>query len=267
MDVIPVLDLKGERAVHARRGERAAYETVQGVFGSGDDPVALAAALRDGLGVRRFYVADLDALEGVGENRALVAALAQLQLELWVDAGARTAAAGGDALRAGAARAIVALETLPSLASLREIVKRLGAARVVFSLDLRDGRLVAADAALARMDAVAIAGEAVHAGCDTIVAIDLARVGSDAGPDVPLLQRLRGALPGAKLVAGGGVRHPRDLVRLARLGCSAALVATAFHTGRLGRVDMERVAARTGSNPPAGGAPAPRRLDALRRFT
>ena len=267
MDVIPVLDLKHGRAVHACRGERAAYAPVAGVFGSGDDPIALARALRDDLGARRLYVADLDALTGGAGVSPLVAALAALGLELWVDAGVRTPAAAGDVLSAGAARAIVALETLPRLAALGEIVQRLGAARLVFSLDLRAGRPVAADPALATTDPVAIADAAARAGFDTILAIDVARVGSESGPDEPLLRRLHAALPGANLVAGGGIRHPRDLARLARLGCGAALVATAFHTGRLGRADVERVAARTGSGTPAGGSPASRRLDPLRRVT
>ncbi len=255
MELIPVVDLKGGRAVHARRGQRASYAPVTGIFGSGDDAAALVRALRGALGVRRLYVADLDALAGARAPDPAIAELAALGLELWVDAGVSSADAAEAVLAAGAARAIVALETLPSLASLREIVKRLGAARVAFSLDLRNGRPIAAEIALARTDPVAIAREAARAGCDTILAIDVARVGSAAGPDNPLLRRLRAGLPGANLVAGGGVRDIADVERLAALGCSGALVATAFHTGRLGRADVERVAdART----LAGGSPAPR---------
>ena len=67
MDVIPVLDVRGGRALHARRGERAAYAVVDGVLGRGDDPLALARAFRERLGRRRVYLADLDAITGTGD--------------------------------------------------------------------------------------------------------------------------------------------------------------------------------------------------------
>ncbi len=238
MELIPVVDLKGGRAVHARRGQRASYAPVTGIYGSGDDVAALARALRDRLGVRRLYVADLDALTGAAEVSPLLGPLARLDLELWVDAGVQSADAAHALLAAGAARAIVALETLPMWGRLREIAERVGVGRVAFSLDLRGGRPVAADPALAVLDPATIARNAALAGVDTILAIDLARVGSDAGPDDALLRRVRAAVPGARLIAGGGVRGVADLERLAALGCAGALVATALHDGRIGRAEI-----------------------------
>jgi len=241
MDVVPVLDLQAGRAVHARRGERASYAPVAGVLGSGDDALALARAFRDRLGLRRLYVADLDALTGAAGLSPLLPALAEPSAELWVDAGVRTAWAAEAVLGAGAARAVVALETLPALERVREIVERLGAARVAFSLDLRGGHPLAADPAVAALDPATIAAEAVGAGADTILVIDIARAGSDAGPDLPLLQGVRAAVPDARLIAGGGVRDVADLEALADLGCAGALVATALHEGCVGRAEIERV--------------------------
>ena len=45
---------------------------------------------------------------------------------------------------------------------------------------------------------------------------------------------------GIELVAGGGVRNFEDLEQLADAGCSAALVASALHDGRLGKDEIER---------------------------
>ena len=47
-------------------------------------------------------------------------------------------------------------------------------------------------------------------------------------------RRVRRAVPDVALLAGGGVRGPEDLQRLADAGCDGALVATALHDGRLG---------------------------------
>lgn len=255
MDVIPVLDLKRGRAVHARRGERAAYRPVAGAFGSGDDPLRLARALRDGLGIRRLYVADLDAITGEEPALPTLAALSALGLELWVDAGVRSAADAARVLDEGAARAIVALETLPGLDALRQVARHIGTERVALSLDLRAGLPLAADPALAALDPATIAREARAAGIDTILALDLARVGSEAGPDEPLLRRLRPAVADARLIAGGGVRDVADLERLAALGCDGALVATALHDGRIGRAEVERLQAARAIQSPRSVSP------------
>jgi phosphoribosylformimino-5-aminoimidazole carboxamide ribotide isomerase len=44
---------------------------------------------------------------------------------------------------------------------------------------------------------------------------------------------LREVLPGVMLLAGGGVRGPEDVTRLAEAGCDGVLVATALQDGRL----------------------------------
>jgi phosphoribosylformimino-5-aminoimidazole carboxamide ribotide isomerase len=67
-----------------------------------------------------------------------------------------------------------------------------------------------------------------------VIVLDLARVGTGAGVDLALMRRVRAAAPHAALFAGGGVRGPDDLSRLADAGCDGALVATALHDGRLG---------------------------------
>jgi len=68
--------------------------------------------------------------------------------------------------------------------------------------------------------------------------IDLARVGTGAGLDFGLIARVRDAVPGLTLLAGGGVRGLEDCARLADTGCDGALVATALHDGRLGAADV-----------------------------
>ncbi len=240
MEVIPVLDLRGGRAVHARGGHREQYEVVQGVLGTGEDPIALATTLREQLGFASLYLADLDAIAGRPDHRAIVARLARDGLSLWVEAGIRNAQAAADLAAVGAARVVVGLETLPSLAALPGIVARLGPDAVVFSLDLVDGKPLTRDPALAATDPLLIAGLAAAAGVRTIIVLDLVRVGTGVGPS-PLLGPVRSALPHVSVVAGGGVRGPEDLRALATRGCSAALVATAIHDGWIGREELRQL--------------------------
>jgi len=228
--IVGVIDLVYGRAVHARGGHRAGYVPVRDVAGTDvrGDPVTLARRYRQ-LGVSGLYVADLDAIEGREPQDAIVAAIACESLPISLDAGVTSVAQAEARLALGIARVVVGLETLTSFAALRAICAAVGGARVAFSLDLRNGVPLRTKEMSDRPAALAAA--AMNAGAGAIIVLDLARVGGQAGVDVPLIARVRGAAPGVVLIAGGGVRNDADLDGVAAAGCDAALVATALHTG------------------------------------
>jgi len=218
--VIPVLDLQAGRAVLARGGVRGGYEPVESVLVAAmavGDAVALARAFRERLGCDECYVADLDAITGGQPHRALVRTLVDGGCRLLVDWGVAGPASAAALLAEGAARVVVGLETLPTLGALEAIAGAIGPERIVFSLDLRDGQLLV---------------------------LDLARVGARHGPDLGLVDAVRGAVPEVELLVGGGVRGREDLERLVDAGCDAALLATALHDGRVGRGDLDAVRRR-----------------------
>jgi phosphoribosylformimino-5-aminoimidazole carboxamide ribotide isomerase len=64
-----------------------------------------------------------------------------------------------------------------------------------------------------------------------VIVLDLARVGSGAGPDIATIAEIHGAFPELVLLAGGGVRDAADLRALADAGAAGALVGTALHRG------------------------------------
>jgi len=236
MRVIPVLDVRGGRAVRAVAGDRAHYGPLASGLHPGSDPFALASAFRDLLGLREVYVADLGAIvDGRPPDLPLFRALAGLGLAAWVDAGVRGPADVGPILVAGVARVIVGLETVTGPEALGEIVAAAGADRVAFSLDLRDGRpLVPTRATWGTDDPGAIVDRAVAEGVRTVIRLDLARVGTGRGVG----EGEERCPPGPEWVIGGGVAGPGDLPPLARRGYSAVLVGSALHDGRIGAGDL-----------------------------
>ena len=72
-----------------------------------------------------------------------------------------------------------------------------------------------------------------------MILLDLARVGTVTGPPLDLLAMLRPHFPDLAFFAGGGVGDREDLVALDRAGAAGALVATAFHRGRLTAIDLK----------------------------
>lgn len=245
MHVIAVLDLQGGVVVRGIAGERHAYRPIESRLTRETSPAAVARALREALPLSDFYVADLDAIAGAEPHFTAYENIAKLGVRLWVDAGAgeaercrRLAEFRGD--NRSLDRIVVGLESLGSTTSLHETIEAVGAERAVFSLDLKAGRPLCRDSAWGEAGAEAIAAAAVEAGFRRMIVLDLARVGMGQGVGgADLCRSLHRRFPELELISGGGVRNLDDLRELAASGCSAALVASALHDGRLSAEDME----------------------------
>jgi phosphoribosylformimino-5-aminoimidazole carboxamide ribotide isomerase len=224
MRIVPVLDIKGGVVVHARRGQRASYAPLSSPLVEGSEPLAVARALCTLCRTRTIYVADLDALGGGPVNEAMLAELARVA-DPWADAGAATPERAAALQRAGVARNVVGTE---SLGPATEIAQP-----IVLSVDLREGWLISPDPALADRGPSAVVPLARALNVRELVVIDLARVGSSAGPPLKAVAELATALPGVEIYAGGGVRDDADLQALESAGATGALVATALHEGRI----------------------------------
>jgi phosphoribosylformimino-5-aminoimidazole carboxamide ribotide isomerase len=209
--VVGVIDLKGGTAVHAVRGERERYRPL-------GDPLAIAR----GFEVDELYVADLDAITGVGENDAVIRALAR-EARVMADAGVSEPERARALLELGVDRVVVGTETLADAGALLP--------DAVLSVDLRDGRTLSRDPRLAGVPALDAVQLLHHPALREVIVLDLARVGSGEGPDVAAIAEIHAAFPDLELLAGGGVRDAADLRALTRAGAAGALVGTALHRG------------------------------------
>jgi phosphoribosylformimino-5-aminoimidazole carboxamide ribotide isomerase len=237
--VIPVIDLKGGAAVHAVRGERERYRPLRSAIVAGSDPVAVTRGVRAALGLHELYVADLDAIAGAPAHHGTIEALAR-EARVMVDAGSTGADDVRGWLALGVARVVIGTETLPGADGLDDVVAALPGAPLVLSLDLRAGRVLSPDPALAALSASDALARLARSGVREAIVLDLARVGSGEGPDVGLIEALHARLPDLALLAGGGVRDAADLRALERAGAAGALVSTALHRGAIGREDLSR---------------------------
>jgi phosphoribosylformimino-5-aminoimidazole carboxamide ribotide isomerase len=248
--VIPVIDLKDGVVVRGVAGRRAEYRPIESSLVVGSEPRQIAGAFVR-LGLRRAYVADLDAI-GTPEHRAepnwdCYRAVMEAGLELWVDAGMRDER---DVERLanyshGAKRidgVIVGLETLRDAAMLRRCFEIAGPERFVFSLDLRRGELLAQSDAWRGFSPLECGLAARDAGVTRMIVLDVSAVGiGDGVPTLGLCRTLRARSQVLEIVSGGGVRGIDDLRALAEAGCDGALVASALHDGRIGDADIARV--------------------------
>ena len=230
MDIIPVLDLRGGIVVRARMGQRDQYRPLESPLSPTSDPVDVMRGLYSVHPFRTFYVADLDAITGTGNNEAVLRRLkaAFPAAMLWVDNGVSDPSAAWNWLDAGLGHLVIGSESQQDMALVQCLSEH---DRVVLSLDFRDQAFVGPGALL----------DDVASWPRRLIVMTLARIGSGAGPDLDRLSAIRDIAAGRDIYAAGGVRDSADLAVLKRAGISGALVATSLHDGRLTGSDIGMV--------------------------
>ena len=240
MRVIPVLDLMNGQVVQAVRGERDTYQPIKSVLTPETNPLSVAQALQAETDCREFYIADLDALRGKGDHRDVIRQLAaELKADLWIDAGITHAASALKVLNIESIHVIVCSETLQDSEFLIDIEDAPVSERVIFSIDIVKGRVLAKSSVLKNLDPLAAIDFLSRRGWSQFILLTLDRVGTGAGLDWSLLKAARRHFPELSFIAGGGARKPHDIRVLSKLGLSGVLVATAFHRGWITRQDLE----------------------------
>jgi phosphoribosylformimino-5-aminoimidazole carboxamide ribotide isomerase len=244
-EVIPVLDLKSGRAVAALAGDRDHYQPVRSILHATSNPLDLARAFRETLDLRTLYLADLDSIAGSAAAVSLYEDLISIDLHLMVDAGLRNLRSAGRLLDLDPASStiVAGLETLDGPRALAEILAKIGPERTILSLDLVGGRpRIATPGAWKSNDPIEIVHEAVGQGARRLLLLDLVRVGTGRGVGtLTLLSQIRAEHPEVQVSAGGGIAGIADVLMLRDSGASAALVASAFHDGRIGPRELARL--------------------------
>ena len=241
--VVPVIDLKSGREVHAVGGRRDQYQPLQSVWQESAGVISLAEKLHDALGLTTLYLADLDAIEGETSSIGIYRSLSQLGLEVWIDAGlsdARSAEVRLD-LRDDKIHAVVGLESVNGPEGLAGLVDYVGVNRVIFSLDLFDGSPRCAPMANWKTsDPFEILEITIAQGVTRVILLELTRVGTGRGLGTNcLLSRIRERFPELEITVGGGISGIEEIERLRAVGASAVLVGSAIHDGRIGRRELE----------------------------
>lgn len=229
MELYPAIDLRGGRCVRLRQGEFA-LETVYR-----DDPVGVAKEF-EAAGCAWVHVVDLDAARGDGDNRAIVAAVAEATgLSVQYGGGVRDERTAEALLALGVARLVVGTAAVERPA----VVAALGArfpGQVALSLDHRGGEVAVRGwteaSGVALLDVV---DRARADGVGALVVTDISRDGTLAGPDLAGLATVVAAteLP---VIASGGIGSLDDLRRLATVRAqgrrlAGAIVGRALYEG------------------------------------
>lgn len=215
---------------------RELYQPVQSVLCNSAEPVHVARAFRERLGLEELYIADLDAIQA-GEktsHRDVIAGLAGEEgFHVLLDAGVTDKTEAEMWLRLGVDRVVIGAETLNTWETMQELPTQLPAENLIFSLDLREGQILSRCPELAALEPLAALEQLQASGWQEIILLDLERVGSGRGVDHELVGKIRARFPRINIILGGGITGMEELLALKKLGVIGTLMATALHQGKL----------------------------------
>ncbi len=232
MKVVPVIDILDGVVVHAVKGERKKYKPLESKISSSARPLDVAKVFHH-LGFGELYVADLNSIMCSGDNFGTIECISkQTRLEVMVDAGVPDIEKARIVMRHGATSLIIGTETMTNIGFIDEAIQALGSNRVIVSLDLKHGKLLSKLKDNKFLDPMTTLATLQKLGVKRVILLDLARVGSKTGVDLPFL---REAVKAGKIevFVGGGVRNMEDLLELDNIGVAGVLLATALHSGTL----------------------------------
>ncbi len=229
MILFPAIDILDGKAVRLARGsfeEQTVYDA---------DPLEAALRWVQG-GARALHVVDLDgARTGAPSNLEHVRRITERAgVPVQVGGGLRTAEAIDQVLGAGAERVVLGTAAFRDVDLLDEAVARLGA-RLVVSVDARDGRL----AASGWIEQTDIPIESVierlgARGVRRFVYSSIERDGMLAGPDLEGIERVARTVRGSFVYSGGiaSLDDLRALAALRQVNLAGVIVGKALYEQR-----------------------------------
>ena len=234
--LIGVVDLKNGAAVHAIAGQRDQYLPVKIAGEACDHPVDLARHY-SALGLRRLYVADLDAIVNAAPNHQILNELIasrdrwqEALIDIGWQANETIREVAVDLARSNIVRLVIASETAGEPDQLRIAAEHLAAERIVLSLDYMNGKFVAGEGSDRQWIQAANS-----VGINHFIILDLANVGSAAPYSHSVTQAdskfrmLRELDANARIYTGGGIKKAEQVEGLVSAGMDGCLVATALH--------------------------------------
>jgi phosphoribosylformimino-5-aminoimidazole carboxamide ribotide isomerase len=219
--VIPAVDALGDEAVRLEQGD---FRRISVRAGGALELIARFAVARPPL----LHLVDLEGARRGRVRPELVARAAEAAdgVPLQASGGIRSLADAESLLAAGAARVVIGTAAFEN-GALPAFVRSLGD-RLVVAIDVREGRVavrgwtcstgLTVEEALERCSAAGVA---------RILCTAVERDGTLAGPDLELIERVRGQTDAPLLVAGG-IRSNDDLDALDALGAEGAIVGRAL---------------------------------------
>lgn len=188
------------------------------------------------LNLNEVYIADLDAIQDPRRihHRKIIADISRREeMDVILDAGVSNIDDASELIDSGVRKVVIGAETLQSWDAVQNIPSKFNQDHLIFSLDLRAGKILSQCSDLSVMEPMKALECLQSEGWQEIILLDLERVGSGEGIETSLAAEVRAKLPELRLLLGGGTDNPEELLKLESLGIAGVLIASALHRGNI----------------------------------
>ncbi len=220
MQIIPVIDLKDGRVVHARQGQRDQYQPIHSKLCPDSEPLSVIDRYLSLYPFKIFYIADLNAIQQQGDHNLIITQILHHhpQKTFWIDQGELVPLSSDK--HTNSKITVIGSESInPQTWSTFCQRKQ----PFILSLDFSYNKRLGLQSVFDRSEFWP----------QSIIIMTLNRVGSQQGPDIQRLQHYQEKYPEKNFIAAGGIRNKNDLQILNNIDIKTALIASALHQGTL----------------------------------
>ena len=233
MQIVPVLDLSNGVVVHAKKGDRINYQPIVSHLCTSSNPIEIISSFLDLYNFKCVYIADLDALQKLGDNIEIIESIYRQypNLEIWLDTGISLIEHYLKNIKLNSLRLIVSTESIDSISTFISILDDFPTHNFVLSIDYIEGKNLGPN----------ILNQSTLEIPNDIILLNLDNVGSNQGVDIPVNLNQQNLSNKINLYYGGGIRNYKDLIKLKTVGFTGALIASALHNAKITREDLNSI--------------------------
>lgn len=218
MDIIFAMDIRGGIVVKGYKGEREKYEPIErhSKICTTSDPLNVVDSIKP----KRTYIADLDRIQGWGNNSLIIKRISARTRTL-IDVGIREIGEVRKAEEIGET-VIIGTET-----STLDVIRKTQSMKIAVSVDIRDGSVISPDPELIGAP-LEVIEKLNRYKMSEVILLDINAVGTKSGVNLDDIRQVLD-VTGHKLIVAGGIQSLKEIDALEDLGVSGVILSTAIH--------------------------------------
>jgi phosphoribosylformimino-5-aminoimidazole carboxamide ribotide isomerase len=230
--VFPAIDIRDGKCVRLIQGNYDKQITYS------DNPSS-QAAIWEKEGAKFLHLVDLDgAKQGHPVNLKTVESITStIKIPCQLGGGIRTIEDAELAFKAGVERIIIGTAACENPEFVEDLVQKFSHEKIVIGIDAKNGKAsIRAWLKDTNLKATDLAAEFARKGINRFIYTDIATDGMLSGPNYAAISEFSDAVPGAKIIASGGVGTNNDIIKilnLAKKNIEGVIVGKALYDGKL----------------------------------
>lgn len=225
------MDIKEGEVVSGNQGDRESYRPIKSGLVDSSNPRKVLHAFEENYMFDAVYIADIDSLQGKGNNFETVKQLSEgFNKDIILDCGYTDYEGFDGEVISHVDKFIVPTESLKSLEELERLMEEHPESEFIVSIDLDETGFISE---IGEKDVYSFLNEINDVGIDEVILLDISQVGTEKGPSEQVMEITEEVKEDFIIISGGGVSDEIHYQEFVNAGVEGVLVATALHECKL----------------------------------